>query len=138
MDMKLIEGVSLRYNNMSLPILPSVICPYTTAEAIEDKVKQLIVTKRRSMGLKTVFDNNLSYILSPALEVYENERVSSMHMAGSEEFQHAVKRCVPIGYSFKGFPIMFNHTDTNRMLDALQEGAVPCDIMQSVGDRVSF
>lgn len=59
--------------------------------------------------MPTQWDTNLSYLLGPALSSYELERQEGKSM-GVEEFQEAIRRYVPEGHTFKGFPIQFAHT----------------------------
>lgn len=47
------------------------------------------------------------------MSAYELERVSGLSV-GNEEFQEAVRRAVPNGHSFKGFPIQFVHKNARK------------------------
>ena len=67
----------------------------------------------QDLGYTTQFDDHLSYLLSPALSSYELERVTGLSV-GSEEFQEAVRRAVPNGHAFKGFPIQFVHKNARK------------------------
>lgn len=67
----------------------------------------------QDLGLATVWDDHLSYLLSSALSAYELERCSGVS-CGNEEFQDAVRRAVPDGHTFKGFPIHFLHCNARR------------------------
>lgn len=67
----------------------------------------------QDISLGTVWDDNLSYLLSSALAAYELERWTGIS-CGNEEFQDAVRRAVPHGHTFKGFPIQFLHRNTRR------------------------
>lgn len=53
---------------------------------------------------------------------------------GAEEFQAAVRRAVPEGFVFKGFPVQFTHTSPLRMVATLRASAVARDII-TVGGR---
>jgi centrosomal protein CEP76 len=50
----------------------------------------------------------------------------------------SIKNSVSQGHSFKGFPIMFNHYDSKRIVRTLEEGAVSADIIETIGDKVAF
>lgn len=65
------------------------------------------------MGLTTVWDDELSYLLNQALAAYELERSTGV-TAGNEEFQHAIRKAIPDGHTFKGFPIQFVHRNARR------------------------
>lgn len=60
-----------------------------------------------------MWDDHLSYLLSAALSAYELERCTGV-LCGNEEFQDAVRRAVPDGHTFKGFPIHFLHRNARR------------------------
>lgn len=67
----------------------------------------------QDLELATVWDDHLSYLLSSALCAYELERCTGVS-CGNEEFQDAVRRAVPDGHTFKGFPIHFLHRNARR------------------------
>lgn len=67
----------------------------------------------QDLDLTTVWDDHLSYLLSSALSAYEMERCTGVS-CGNEEFQDAVRRAVPDGHTFKGFPIHFLHRNARR------------------------
>lgn len=95
---------------------------------LENQLKGLIEAKRlETLGLLTVWDAHLSYMLQPALAAYESERITD-HAFGNDDFQDAIRRHVPQGHCFKGFPTCFAHLQPNRMLVALQRNQVrpPC------------
>lgn len=78
----------------------------------------LIITERtfsplQDLDLATVWDDHLCYLLSSALSAYELERCTGTS-CGNEEFQDAVRRAVPDGHTFKGFPIHFLHRNARR------------------------
>lgn len=60
-----------------------------------------------------MWDEDLCYLLSPALSAYELERCVGVS-AGNEEFQEAVRNAVPEGHTFKGFPIQLLHRNPQR------------------------
>ena len=69
----------------------------------------------QALELSTVWEDSLSYLLSPALAAYELERSTGV-ATGNEEFQEAVHRAVPEGHTFKGFPVQLSHLDQRRAL----------------------
>ncbi len=69
------------------------------------------------MGITTHWDSELSYLLSPALASYEFEHCMGISV-GNEEFQHSIRRNVPDGHTFKGFPIQFMHRNARRAFSA--------------------
>ena len=88
--------------------------------------------------MSTVWDAELAYLLTPALAAYENERVTG-NPYGNPEFQQAVRGAVPKGHTFKGFPVLFNHRDPQRMFDSVfRRTDVAVDILRARGDGVRF
>lgn len=98
---------------------------------MELALKNLIAEHRKGLGvcngtlkfsdhsvqLNTLFDDGLSYLLRPALWAYEQERLTQSSAGlGNEEFQQSIKRAVPEGHTFKGFPIQFSHRSPSRMM----------------------
>lgn len=69
--------------------------------ALETELRNLVQSRRLTqLGLLTVWDNQLSYMLQPALAAYENERLTGRPF-GNDDFQDAIRRHVPQGYCFK-------------------------------------
>ena len=96
------------------PLMPSQVDPAIASFELESQLKALVVQHRMDAGLTTVWDDQLSYMLAPALVAYETERTVGVS-AGNEEFQEAVRRAVPEGNTFKGFPIQFNHRNQHNI-----------------------
>ena len=134
MEPRLLEAMN---HVETTPLLPSPAHPFTTADDIEASLKSFIANKRRSASLSTNWDDGLSYILSPALAAYEMERLTGTPF-GNDEFQQSIKKAVPEGHSFKGFPILFNHISPEAMMDTLEQTKIAQDIIQTTGDRVAF
>ena len=55
---------------------------------------------------------------------------------GGSEFRLAIKRAVPHGHTFKGFPQHFTHQHAPTMLAALLQSPVALGIVQCTGERV--
>uniref|UniRef100_A0A667IDV1 Centrosomal protein of 76 kDa n=1 Tax=Lynx canadensis TaxID=61383 RepID=A0A667IDV1_LYNCA len=95
------------------PLCASTIDASVTSNEIEMQLRLLVSEHRKDLGLTTVWEDQLSYLLSPALASYEFERTTSIS-AGNEEFQDAIRRAVPDGHTFKGFPIHFVYRNARR------------------------
>ena len=78
----------------------------------------------QTLSLSTVWDDQLCYLLSPALAAYELERATGL-VPGKAEFEDAVRRIVPDGHTFKAFPIHFNHRQAHRVLETALRSASP-------------
>ena len=77
------------------------------------------------------WDGRLEAALAQALFAYETERVAGpAAVAGNEEFHQAIKRLVPAGEVFQGFPIAFTHADPRRILAALLRQPVAKQLLQ--------
>ena len=72
-----------------------------------------------------------SHLLAPALASYELERVSGTAPVGQEHFSDAIKRAVPVGFTFKGLPQHFVTTDARAIFAAWMQSAVASDILRT-------
>lgn len=59
-------------------------------------------------------------------------------MSAMDDFHAGVKKDVPEGHTFKGFPIHFTHTHTKRIVAACMRDKICNDIIECVGDHVRF
>lgn len=107
------------------------------ADGLEASLRRMLAAHRAEQALATSWDSELEYLLSPALAAYEAERVSGV-VVPPTDFQQAVRRAVPEGFTFKGFPIQFNHTHAERIWRALCDSPSLLEIVQTRGDRVRF
>eukprot|EP00474_Spongospora_subterranea_P009119 CRZ09577.1 hypothetical protein [Spongospora subterranea] len=90
-------------------IMPNIIDPITVAVQTESAVCKLIEEYRRdNFQEDTVWDEQLSNCLSPALAAYESQ------CPLSSVFQQGIKNIVPIHFSFKAYPCQFDHTNPVR------------------------
>ena len=104
---------------------------------MERDLKALIERHREaSRGLSTHWDADLGYMLQPSLAAYEQERVTG-HAVGHADFQDAVRRRVPRGHCFKGFPTCFPHAHAGRALAALERGDLSRDVLDTQGEQVT-
>lgn len=49
---------------------------------------------------------------------------------GGDDFASAMRRYVPHGFAFRGFPISFNHISPRRMMDNILASAAAADIVE--------
>ncbi|KAM9644539.1 centrosomal protein of 76 kDa isoform 3-T3 [Morphnus guianensis] len=117
------------------PLCASTIDAAVTSNEIELQLRILVSEHRKDLGLSTVWDDHLSYLLSPALAAYELERTTSIS-AGNEEFQDAVRRAVPDGHTFKGFPIHFVYRNARRAFATCLRSPFCEEIICCRGDQV--
>ncbi|KAM9723315.1 centrosomal protein of 76 kDa isoform 4-T5 [Menidia menidia] len=123
----------------SLPPLPPLCAPSldpaATSNRLELEMRYLISEHRKDLDLATVWDDHISYLLSSALSAYEMERCTGVS-CGNEEFQDAVRRAVPDGHTFKGFPIHFLHCNARRAFAICLRSSFCEEIVCCRGDNV--
>ncbi|XP_019346145.1 centrosomal protein of 76 kDa isoform X2 [Alligator mississippiensis] len=117
------------------PLCASTIDAAVASNEIELQLRILVSEYRKDLGLTTVWDDQLSYLLSPALAAYELERTTSIS-AGNEEFQDAIRRAVPDGHTFKGFPIHFVYRNARRAFATCLRSPFCEEITCCRGDQV--
>ncbi|XP_043543657.1 centrosomal protein of 76 kDa isoform X2 [Chiloscyllium plagiosum] len=139
MSMEAIKSVCAPGSSISLPPFPPLCAPTIDGAAASNEIelvlRSLISEHRKDLGLNTVWDDHLSYLLSPALAAYEIERTTGVS-AGNEEFQDAIKRAVPDGHTFKGFPIHFVHRNPRRAFATCLRSPFCEEIVCCRGDQV--
>lgn len=114
-------------------LMPSELDILEEEKMLEKALKSKISGVRYSeCGLKTKYDKQLEYMLSPALYNYELERLYSTTFA-----YDGFKNYVPEGHIFKAFPIQFNHFDINKMVLSLFKNRVAYEVMTTKGDSVN-
>ncbi|XP_077982929.1 centrosomal protein of 76 kDa-like [Glandiceps talaboti] len=118
-----------------IPLIPSSLDSALVSNELELQLRALTTEHRRDMGLTCVWDDELCYLLSPALAAYELERTTGL-TAGNEEFQQAIRRAVPDGHTFKGFPIQFLHRNARRAFATCLRSPVCEEIINCRGDHV--
>ncbi|KAJ7418400.1 Centrosomal protein of 76 kDa [Willisornis vidua] len=117
------------------PLCASTIDAAAASNEIELQLRVLVSEHRKDLGFSTVWDDQLSYLLSPALAAYELERTTGVS-AGNEEFQDAIRKAVPDGHTFKGFPIHFVHRNARRAFATCLRSPFCEEIICCRGDQV--
>ncbi|XP_074644636.1 centrosomal protein of 76 kDa-like [Tubulanus polymorphus] len=136
-----IKSVCISGAAPSWPTLPPLAAPKlgsaVLSNDLEQELRVLVSQHRRDQGLNTVWEDHLSYLLTPALSAYEMERISGMSI-GNEEFQQAIRRAVPDGHTFKGYPIQFVHRNSRKAFAACLRAPVCEEIINCRGDHVKL
>ena len=83
--------------------------PFDTAahEArLEAELKRALGEHREeSLGhTPTHWDEGMAFLLMPSLAAYEQEAVNGQPATSNEDFQQCIRRSIPAGCMFKGFP----------------------------------
>lgn len=128
-------GLGLPSGPVFPPLCPSSIDATTASNHLEFALRSLLQELRQDMGFSTVWDDELSYLLTPALAGYEMEHKAGLS-TGNEEFQHAIRKNVPDGHTFKGFPIQFVHMNARRAFGTCLRAPVCEEIIRCQGDHV--
>jgi len=118
-------------------LTPSTTDPILKSNQLENELRVLVYEHRTDMGLMTVWDDELSYLLTPALASYEFEQCHGVTIA-NDDFQHSIRRHVPDGHTFKGFPIQFIHTNTRRAFATCLRSSICEQIICCRGDQVKL
>ena len=135
MDQDILVGIE---HQEQIPLCPSTLNPFTTEEALERALRPMITDYRRAnLKLGTTWDAQLGYLLTPALAAYEMERLAGTPF-GNEEFQQSIKRNVPEGYTFRGYPIVVNQRSPTRIMESFRRAQIASDILNTRGDNVQF
>uniref|UniRef100_A0A8C4GM12 Centrosomal protein of 76 kDa n=1 Tax=Dicentrarchus labrax TaxID=13489 RepID=A0A8C4GM12_DICLA len=139
MSEEALKSVCAPGSTTSLPPLPPICAPSLDPAAasnqLELEMRYLVSEHRKDLDLATVWDDHLSYLLSSALSAYELERCTGIS-CGNEEFQDAVRRAVPDGHTFKGFPIHFLHRNARRAFATCLRSPFCEEIVCCRGDHV--
>ncbi|XP_056618560.1 centrosomal protein of 76 kDa [Triplophysa dalaica] len=139
MSEEAIRSVCVPGSTSSLPPTPPLcspsVLPNEASNQLELEMRYLLAEHRKDLGLATVWDDHLSYLLSAALSAYELERCTGV-TCGNEEFQDAVRRAVPDGHTFKGFPIHFLHRNARRAFATCLRSPFCEEIVCCRGDHV--
>eukprot|EP00903_Cladosiphon_okamuranus_P009829 g9342.t1 len=109
----------------------------TTAECVELDLKRRVTAWREGKGWSTTWDDDLGYLLGPAVFAYEQERLCGSGFGG-DDFQDAVQGAVPDRHCFKGYPTCFDHVVCGEMMASLLGRKVAHDILSCTGDHLRF
>ncbi|CAL8338904.1 centrosomal protein of 76 kDa [Gadus morhua] len=139
MSEEALRSVCAPGSTTSLPPIPplcaSSLEPAAASNQLELEMRFLVAEHRKDLEVATVWDDHLSYLLSSALAAYETERCTGVS-CGNEEFQDAVRRAVPDGHTFKGFPIHFLHRNARRAFATCLRSQFCEEIVSCRGDHV--
>lgn len=110
-------------------LMQSTIDIYDQQKTLERLIKEKIVAYRgNECQATTTWDNQLGYLLNQALMSYEMQRLSGQKFS-EDEFKACIQNYVPTGYTFKAFPIQFNHFDPEKMVIAISKSPVGYEVL---------
>eukprot|EP00055_Hartaetosiga_balthica_P003812 m.9042 g.9042 ORF g.9042 m.9042 type:complete len:687 (+) comp3349_c0_seq1:250-2310(+) len=131
----IVTSVRKRYASPPLLLNPSKIDPYELAETFEIELKALIKEHRHLLGMTCRFDRTLEQTLSPSLVAYETEQSHDV-LLDNNEFCLAIKKSIPKGHSFKGFPFEMRSLSVQEALHICNKSFVGKEILEIHGDQV--
>lgn len=135
MDTEILSGLE---HQEKVPLCPSTVNPLKVEVDLERALRHAISSLRRNeLRLSTDWDDQLSYMLGPALCAYEMERLTGAAF-GNEEFQESIKRNVPEGHTFRGYPIVVSERSASAILGLFRRATIASDILSTQGDAVRF
>ena len=135
MDTEILSGLE---HQEAVPLCPSTVNPLKLEVDLERALRHAISSLRRNeMRVSTDWDDQLSYMLGPALCAYEMERLTGAAF-GNEEFQESIKRNVPEGHTFRGYPIVVSERSASSILAVFRRATIASDILRTKGDAVRF
>ena len=139
MDAALLKSVT------PLPQAPLRPCSMGEPAALEAEtetaLRALVDEHRASRGLGrpgVVWDEELSYLLTPALASYETERMTGHAAVDQTLFADAIRRKVSAGHTFKGFPHHFVTSDARSIFDTWLRDEVALSILQCRASKASL
>ena len=135
MDPEIMIGLE---HQEKVPLCPPTLNPLELEVTMEHAIRHMITSLRRNeLRLSTDWDDQLSYMLGPALCAYEMERLTGAAF-GNDEFQDSIKRNVPEGHTFRGYPIVVNDPSPANVLGVFRRAQIATDILRTRGDAVRF
>eukprot|EP00670_Eutreptiella_braarudii_P026734 CAMPEP_0174385492 /NCGR_PEP_ID=MMETSP0811_2-20130205/126635_1 /TAXON_ID=73025 ORGANISM="Eutreptiella gymnastica-like, Strain CCMP1594" /NCGR_SAMPLE_ID=MMETSP0811_2 /ASSEMBLY_ACC=CAM_ASM_000667 /LENGTH=621 /DNA_ID=CAMNT_0015539827 /DNA_START=97 /DNA_END=1959 /DNA_ORIENTATION=- len=126
MKMKLIK------KQPAMALHASTIDVVALEEALEASLINLIQEHRDSLGLTCAWNTDFGYLLAQALCSYEHQKCFGV-VIDNRYFESAVKAHVRDGYTFKGYPMQFAHSNERRMFSAFMQSRTCKDIVEAVG-----
>ncbi|KAJ3201105.1 Centrosomal protein of 76 kDa [Entophlyctis luteolus] len=146
-----ISAVKLpEFSNFPLAACTLLTLPSVDTEIdLEATIRNQVAVFRDSNDLRTAWDDDLSHLLSQCLRECEANKllVAAGKVTGSSisdsgvsgiDFQLSIRRFIPEGHTFKGFPIHFNTTNSQKIFAALAQVKACRSLMLTRGDHVRF
>eukprot|EP00667_Euglena_gracilis_P005263 EG_transcript_5303 len=120
-----------------VPVCGSAVDPVALEELLEASLMKLVHDHRDALGLTCAWNPEFSYVLTQVLCGYEQEKCYGV-VADSRYFEAAVRASVRDGYTFKGYPMHFTHGCDRRIFHSLLQSRTCKDILETVGQVVTF
>jgi centrosomal protein CEP76 len=118
---------------------------YTPLDTVQKEIEmeleliQSIEFFRADHYMSCVWDEELNQITGQCLWSMEHSKISGNSISAfTDDFQFGIKRYIPDGHTFKGFPTCFNHMHTQRIFNSLCRTPKCKDILLARGDCIRF
>ena len=112
-------------------LMPSTIDIHEEQNKLEKVLKEKVAAYRANeWQATTTWDSQLGYLLNQALISYEMQRVAGLKFS-EDEFKSWIQNYVPERYTFKAFPIQFNHFDPEMMVIAISKSQVGYEVLSA-------
>ena len=114
--------------------VPLQVHPFDTAahEArLEAELKRALSEHREeALGhTPTHWDEGMGFLLMPSLAAYEQEAVTGQPATGNDDFQQCIRRSIPAGCMFKGFPQHHRYSVLSHLVGHVRQLALTaCDL----------
>ncbi|KAL3149182.1 Centrosomal protein of 76 kDa [Trebouxia sp. C0010 RCD-2024] len=107
---------------------------------LEAELKRALTEHREeSLGhTPTHWDEGMAFLLMPSLAAYEQEAVTGQPAAGNDDFQQCLRRSIPAGCMFKGFPQHHRTLSPSGIVQGMLKEATIRDILKTQMTDISF
>ncbi|KAL7994077.1 putative CEP76, C2 domain-containing protein [Plasmopara halstedii] len=128
MDENLIADLPFKQPQTAL-LPPDVISASRQEDEWTVILQRAIASRRRDDGFMTVWSDELSFYLLPALNSYELERLYEVTQVDNIFFRQSVSNFVQEGYTFQGVPLVFTFESPDEALDIFMSNTLVSDIL---------
>jgi centrosomal protein CEP76 len=109
-----------------------------SGDEIRDAIRMRVKAYRADHGLGMEEDPELASLCPQLLERSELEKVYGGKIGGGDWFSAGVRRVIPIGHTFKGYPMSFGGAGIDEMFAEMKRRAGCRDVLLVKGDVVRF
>jgi hypothetical protein len=102
---------------------------------LENSLKMVIESHRKSLNLVTRYDEDLSHMLGQMLEKYELSLCTTSKY-DSATFSESIKNHIPVNFVFKAFPIQLKSRNVLSILESIKLNDVGKNVLESFGDQI--
>ncbi|KAJ3139751.1 Centrosomal protein of 76 kDa [Physocladia obscura] len=153
LSMKLSQQQSFPIRSFTFPTTPQICLSESTAVTCEIELEtvlknQIAIYRDTRADLLTTWDDELAHLLTQCLCACEMEKIFPAANCGQPsrtscasngvKFQEGVRRAIPEGHTFKGFPVHFNTLNPQKIFTAFTQSKTCQSLILTRGDKVRF